>query len=84
MALSIKDPQTDRLVRELAATTGETITTAIATAVEERLQRVRGVARAPALADELLAIGRRCAELPLLDDRTAEELVGYGPDGTPS
>jgi len=57
MSLNIKDPQTDRLVRELAATTGETITTAVATAVEERLQRVHGTTRAPALADELLAIG---------------------------
>jgi len=33
MALSIKDTETDRLVRELVAETGESITTAVATAV---------------------------------------------------
>ncbi len=81
MALNIKDAETDRLVRELAAVTGETITGAVATAVEERLQRVRGVARVPALADELLAIGRRCASLPMQDDRPAGEIIDYDADG---
>ncbi len=84
MALNIKDPDTDRLVRELASATGETITTAVARAVQERLQRVRGATRAPALADELLAIGRRCAALPLQDDRPADEILGYDPDGVPA
>lgn len=81
MTLNIKDAETDRLVRELAATTGETITGAVATAVQERLQRVRGGARAPVLADELLAIGRRCADLPVLDDRSADEIIEYDRDG---
>lgn len=81
MPLNIKDAETDRLVRELAAVTGETITGAVATAVEERLQRVRGVARAPAFAEELLAIGRRCASLPVQDDRPADEIVGYDAGG---
>lgn len=81
MPLNIKDAETDRLVRELAAATGETITGAVATAVEERLQRVRGVARAPALADDLLHIGRRCASLLVQDDRPVDEIIGYDADG---
>jgi antitoxin VapB len=40
MALNIKDPETDRLVRELAAATGESITVATRRAVEDRLERV--------------------------------------------
>jgi len=44
--LNIKDPETDALVRRLAALTGESITGAIRTAVRERLERVGGSARA--------------------------------------
>lgn len=39
MALSIKDPETDRLARAVAALTGESLTTAIRTALAERLAR---------------------------------------------
>ena len=44
MALSIKDPETDRLARELAKTTGESITEAIRAALRERLEREGPVA----------------------------------------
>ncbi|EQD77539.1 transcription factor, partial [mine drainage metagenome] len=43
MPLSIKDRETDRLARELANATGESLTTAVATALSERLERVRGL-----------------------------------------
>jgi hypothetical protein len=39
-------------------------------------QEVRG-AEAPALKDEILAIGRRCAALPDRDPRSAAEILGY-------
>lgn len=41
MALHIASPNVDRLARELAAATGERLTTAIEKALEERLARVR-------------------------------------------
>lgn len=41
MALSIKTEKADRLARELAQLTGETMTTAVTVALEERLQRER-------------------------------------------
>jgi antitoxin VapB len=41
MALSLKDPETDRLARALAALTGETLTEAIRKALAERLERER-------------------------------------------
>lgn len=41
MRLNIKNPETDRLARELAAATGESITAAVTAAVRERLQRIR-------------------------------------------
>jgi antitoxin VapB len=41
MALHLTDPETDRLARELAHETGETLTEAINRAVKERLGRVK-------------------------------------------
>ncbi len=41
MALSLKDKETDRLAREVAALTGETLTEAIRRALAERLERER-------------------------------------------
>jgi hypothetical protein len=41
VALSLKDKETDRLAREVAALTGETLTDAIRKALTERLERER-------------------------------------------
>jgi antitoxin VapB len=45
MALSIKTKDADRLARQLARLTGETMTTAITVALKERLDRVRATHR---------------------------------------
>ncbi len=84
MPLSIKDPETDRLARELSKETGESLTTAVAIALRERLERVRGRASGQGLADELNVIALRCAGLPLLDDRPEEEILGYDERGLPA
>lgn len=60
MALTIKNEETHRLVRELAERTGETMTAAVTAAVRERLERVRRE-QGESLADQLLAIGKDCA-----------------------
>ncbi|MFL5265977.1 MAG: type II toxin-antitoxin system VapB family antitoxin, partial [Stellaceae bacterium] len=54
MALNIKDPETEKSVRELAALTGETVTTAVRRAAEERLLRVRRDKARRSLVDEIL------------------------------
>lgn len=41
MALSIKTEDADRLARQLAALTGETMTEAVTRALEERLERLK-------------------------------------------
>ena len=82
MALSLKDKETDRLAREVAALTGETLTDAVRTALAERLERERLRRGGPTrLADRLLEIGRHCAELPGFDARSPDEIVGYDEDG---
>ncbi len=60
MAMSIKNEETHRLVRELAKLTGESMTTAVTAAARERIDRVRRE-RGKGLADRLLAIGNDCA-----------------------
>jgi len=84
VALNIKDAATDRLVRELAAETGETITTAVTVAVRERLERVRGAVPRERRREALTALTDRSSTRRVRDGRGAEEIVGYGPDGLPA
>lgn len=84
MVLSIKDKETDEMARALAAATGETLTTAVAIAVRERLERVSGAVHADDLEAELNAIALRAASLPVLDDRSADDIIGYDEHGLPA
>jgi antitoxin VapB len=84
MALNIKDQQADQLARELAAETGETITTAVTVAVRERLDRVRGAVPHEQRLQEIRRISERSAGLPVLDQRSAELILGYDETGLPS
>jgi antitoxin VapB len=83
MALSIRNSKTEQLAREVAAETGESITQAITTSLEERMQRLSGRKTTRDLAEELMRIGRRAAALPDLDLRSADEILGYGDEGVP-
>jgi len=84
VALSIKDPEADRLARELAARTGETLTEAVVVALRERLARETGRAGVIPMREELAAIRRRCASLPVIDSRSADEILGYDDRGLPT
>ncbi len=82
MALSLKDKETDRLAREVAALTGETLTDAVRVSLAERLEREklrRG--QQPGLAEQLMELGRECAALPDYDTRSPDEIVGYDETG---
>jgi antitoxin VapB len=83
MALNIKDPDADRLARQLAAKTGETLTEAVLKALRERLAREEARRRAPMLRREIAAIRKRCSSLPVLDARSSEEILGYDARGLP-
>ena len=62
MTLNIKNEETCRLARDLARLTGDTMTGAITLALQERLAREERRRDLDARVEELLAIGRRCAE----------------------
>jgi antitoxin VapB len=84
MPLSIKDPEADKLARELTQRTGESITQAVITALRERLVREQRKDEAiDSLVDEVMDIGRHCAALPLLDARSPDEIIGYDEHGLP-
>ena len=79
MALSLEDPETDRLARELARMTGETLTAAVRVALKERLERVRrGTVD---LAVQLAILRQDFAALPDYDIRTPDEICGYDETG---
>ena len=84
MALSIKDPETEKLARTLAARTGETITIATRRALEERLKRMGSQAKKASLLEDMEAMQRRLSALPVLDDRSPDEIIGYDENGIPN
>ncbi|HEY4163604.1 MAG TPA: type II toxin-antitoxin system VapB family antitoxin [Dongiaceae bacterium] len=84
MALSIKDPEADRLARELAKATGESLTEAVTNALRERLRVIQGGGKPrQARIEELMEITRRFSQRPVYDDRTADEIIGYDEHGLP-
>lgn len=84
MALNIKDPEADRLARALAAATGESITVAARAAFAERLARVQARDAAPDVLAELESIIARARQREALDDRSADEILGYDDAGLPT
>ena len=85
MALSIKAPEADRLARDLAALTGESMTVAVIISMRARLQREERKRQSKQqLIDDLMAIAHHCASLPVLDDRTEDEIMGWDENGLPS
>jgi antitoxin VapB len=71
----------NRLARELAEAMGEPVDDAVLSAVREKLERMRGDAEFLA---RIKAITNRIAGLPVLDDRTPDEILGYDDYGLPT
>ena len=83
MALNIRSAEAERLAAELAKQTGETKTEAVTQALRDRLARVRRARARRRLADELEAIAEHCANLPVLDPRPPDAILGYDDHGLP-
>lgn len=74
MALSIKNPETQTLARELAQRTGETVTKAITVALRERLERQKKAEQGESRVEWLLKLTERTA--PLLKDLPPSDQIG--------
>ena len=80
MVLSIKNAEADQLARRLAELTGESITETVVESLRARLELERRRRRTRDLGD----IVERFSQLPVLDRREAEEIIGYDEHGLPS
>ena len=80
MVLSIKSAEADQLARELAEMTGESITDTVVASLKARLDLERRRQRNRTLDD----IIERFQELTVLDERSAEDIIGYDGHGLPS
>jgi antitoxin VapB len=82
MSLYIRNPETDRLARELAARMGTSITEAITSALRDQIARTA----APMTREEKMArireLQRQSAMDPILDPRHPDDIL-YDSDGLP-
>lgn len=85
MALNIKNPETERLARELARRRKLGITEALTDVLRKEVERER---RKPRRERDLEQRLRQIAEivakvkkLPVLDDRPADDIMGYDDQG---
>lgn len=83
MPLNIKDSETDRLARQLAELTNESITEAVKTALRERLEHERRRRGAGIDLDRLRKAQKALAGIPIVDERSPDELLEYDEYGLP-
>ena len=81
MAFSIKNDEADRLARQLTAVTGESLTEAVVRALRERLARQQFPTKRGSVGTDLANLAVEFSNLPVLDGRSADELLGYDQSG---
>jgi len=79
VALSIRNPEVEALARDLASRTGTGITEAILEALKEHKSHLDGEREAKLA--RIRAILARVDQLPILDNRTPEEILGFNEFG---
>ena len=87
MALSIKNREVEELARELARISGKPITEVLRDGLKRELARAKVIisfAPKNGLAEELMEIGRQVAAMPVLNDMTDDEILGYDEQGAPT
>ncbi|MDH3504836.1 MAG: type II toxin-antitoxin system VapB family antitoxin [Nitrospirota bacterium] len=84
MALNIRNQEAEKLAEALAAITGETKTQAVTEALRERLEALKRRKSRRSVADRLDEIAKHCASLPILDQRSQDEILGYDEQGLPT
>jgi len=77
MSLSIKNPDIEHLARLVASETGESITEAVQTSLQEHWDRLQTHGRSRLLKEQIEELLRRVDALPTLDFRSPDEILGY-------
>ncbi|MFL6805470.1 MAG: type II toxin-antitoxin system VapB family antitoxin [Xanthobacteraceae bacterium] len=84
VALNIKNAEAERLARELARRRGQTITEALTDVLRKEVERERAKPRHQSeddLVHRVRKISERVSRLPVLDDRSPDEIIGYNEQG---
>jgi antitoxin VapB len=84
MALNIKNPETERLARELARRRGQGITEVVTEVLRREVERERKKPRRDEKEKfhrDIEEIVQRVKRLPVLDQRTDDEILGYNEHG---
>jgi antitoxin VapB len=82
MGIIIKNPSAEKKIRRLAKRTGETLTTAVERAVEERLARL-SPPKGRVDREKVRKLLEYFDSLPVDDPRTPDEIIGYNAYGVP-
>jgi antitoxin VapB len=85
MALNIKNPETEKLARELARRRRQGITEALTDVLRREVERERKKPRRESSEEfhrKIQAIVDDFQRLPVLDDRSDDEILGYNEQGT--
>lgn len=84
--LNIKNSDAHEYAKKLAALTGKSLTEVVTEALKKELEKVEGIQKQHVrqLKDELDGIALHCASYPVLDFRSADEILGYDGNGIPN
>ncbi len=85
MGLSIKNAEAEQMIRELAKARNTSMTRAVIEAVRKDLASVAKPRKDPeAIMAAIRKIQAEAAMLPILDHRSADEILGYDEYGLPN
>lgn len=80
MGETMEFPNEEAVARDIAALSGEEANDALVAEVRQRLEELEGLT----MVDAIMNIAHHCASLPVDDDRTADEILGYDEHGLPT
>jgi antitoxin VapB len=82
MSISIRNPRVELLAREVAREYNITMTQAIIDALEEKKRRINhSDASENVRCRKILQLAMECSNLPDLDTRSPDEILGYDDNG---
>jgi antitoxin VapB len=85
MTITIEDVELDNEIQRLAAATGQSPDELVARTLREKLVKPARRSLSPVeketLRNEIRKIQQEVAKLPVLDERSADEIIGYNEHG---
>lgn len=81
MTFTIEDPQLDEELMTAAAVMGRSVNDLVTAAVKEKLQRLHGAKPKKIDWDAVKKLQDEISKMPILDTRSADEIIGYNEFG---